>query len=99
WNQIADAVEQAADGALSAVYMLRHRLDHDAIRAVRDAVVAEVQSEAVRIREEVLAGELGTWALETRKRQAADLRNKVLLYEDLLSVGLKDLHLVVDEAD
>jgi hypothetical protein len=99
WTRIADAVEQAADGALSAVYMLRHRLDHDAIRAVRDAVVSEVHSEAIRIRDEVLGGELGGRALETRKKQAADLRQKVLLYEDLLSVGLKGLHRAVDEAD
>lgn len=99
WCRIGEAVENAADGALSAVYMLRHRLDHDAVRAVRDAVVAEVQAESVRIKDEILAGELGSRALETRKKQAADLRDKVLLYEDLLSVGLKGLHRAVDEAD
>jgi len=99
WGQVALAVENSADGALSAVYLLRHRLDHDAVRAVRDAVVAEVQAEAVRIRDEVLAGELGGRALETRKKQAADLRAKVVLYEELLSVGLTGLHQAVDEAD
>jgi hypothetical protein len=99
WARVAEAVEQAADGAFSAVYLLRHRLDHDAVRAVRDAVVAEVHAEAGRIKDEVLAGELGGRALETRQKQAADLRRKVLLYEDLLSVGLKGLHRAVDEAD
>ena len=99
WARIALAVENAADGALSAVYVLRHRLDHDAVRAVRDAVVAEVQAEATRIRDDVLAGELGGRALETRQQQAADLRSKVLLYEELLNVGLKGLHRAIDEAD
>jgi hypothetical protein len=99
WGRIARSVEIAADGALSAIYMLRHQLDHDAVRAVRDAVVAEVQSEANRIKGEVLAGELGSRALETRKTQATDLRQKVLLYEELLSVGLKGLHRAIDEAD
>ena len=99
WARIANAIENSADGALSAVYILRHRLDHDSVRAVRDAVISEVQAEANRIRDEVLAGELGGRALETRKKQAADLREKVLLYEDLLSVGLKGLHRVIDEAD
>jgi hypothetical protein len=61
--------------------------------------VAEVQSEANRIKGEVLAGELGSRALETRKTQATDLRQKVLLYEELLSVGLKGLHRAIDEAD
>ena len=81
------------------MYVLRHRLDADAVRAVRDAVVAEVQAEADRIRDEVAAGDLGGRALETRKKQAAELRDKVLLYEDLLSVGLPGLHTAVDQAD
>ena len=53
--------------AASAVYLLRHRMDADAVRAVRDAVVAEVQGEAARIRDEVQTGDLGGRALETRK--------------------------------
>jgi hypothetical protein len=99
WGRVARSVEIAADGALSALYVVRHRMDQDAVRAVRDAVVTEVQAEAARIKEDVLTGELGGRALETRKKQAADLRDKVLLYEDLLSMGLKGLHRAVDEAD
>jgi hypothetical protein len=99
WGRVARSVEIAADGSLSAVYMLRHQLDADAVRAVRDAVVAEVQAEAVRIKADVLTGELGNRALETRKTQATDLRHKVLLYEELLSIGLKGLHRAIDEAD
>jgi hypothetical protein len=97
--RFAQAVEESADGRPSAVYVLRHRLDADAIRAVRDAVVAEVHTEASRIREDVLGGELGSRALETRQRQAGELREKVLMYEELLSVGLNSLHRAVDEAD
>jgi hypothetical protein len=99
WADVARAVEQAAEGRPSAVYVLRHRLDADAVRAVRDAVVGEVEAEAARICAEVAAGELGGRALETRKKQAADLRQKVLLYEDLLSLGLAGLHRAVDQAD
>ena len=99
WAAAGHAAEQAAEGRPSAVYVLRHRLDADAVRAVRDAVVTEVQGEAARICEEVSTGDLGGRALETRKKQAADLRQKVLLYEDLLSLGLAGLHLAVDRAD
>jgi hypothetical protein len=96
---VARAVELAADSRASAVYLLRHLFDRDAIRAVRDAVVTEVQSEAERICTEVAAGDLGTRALEARKKQASDLRSKILLYEDLLAVGLQGLHTAVDNAD
>jgi hypothetical protein len=99
WARVGRAVEAAADGGASAVYLLRHRLDAEAVRAVRDAVVAEVQGEAERIRTEVTGGQLGGRALETRQGQAADLRAKVLLYEDLLNVGLAGLHQAVDAAD
>jgi hypothetical protein len=99
WVEVAGAVERAADGRPSAVYLLRHKLDADAVRAVRDAVVTEVQAEATRICNEVAAGDLGGRALETRKKQAAELREKVLLYEDLLSLGLSGLHQAVDRAD
>ena len=99
WAAAGHAAEQAAEGRPSAVYVLRHRLDADAVRAVRDAVVTEVRTEAERICEEVTAGDLGGRALETRKKQAADLRQKVLLYEDLLSLGLAGLHQAVDRAD
>jgi hypothetical protein len=99
WAQVAHAAEQASGGRPSAVYMLRHRLDADAVRAVKDAVVQEVQVEASRICDEVTTGELGGRALETRKRQAADLRAKVLLYEDLLNLGLAGLHRAIDQAD
>ena len=99
WARVAVAIEQAAEGRPSAVYILRHRMDADAVRAVRDAVVTEVRAEATRIRSEVDAGELGGRALETRRRQVADLRDKVNLYEDILSVALTGLHDAVDEAD
>jgi hypothetical protein len=99
WAEVARAVESSAEGKPSAVYLLRHCLDIDAVRAVRDAVVAEVRSEANRIQEEVASGELGGRALAGRKKQARELRDKVLLYEDLLSVGLADLHVAVDHAD
>jgi hypothetical protein len=100
WAGVARAVEAAADGGRpAAVYLLRHRLDADAVRAVRDAVVAEVRAAAEQVRAEVATGELGGRALTARQQQAAELRAKVLLYEDLLAVGLADLHAAVDAAD
>ena len=99
WASVALAVEAASTGRPSAVYVIRHPLDAEAVRAVRDAIVTEVQTEAKRIVEDVNTGELGERALDTRRTQAATLRDKVLLYEDLLSVGLAGLHQAIDVAD
>jgi hypothetical protein len=81
------------------VYVLRHRMDADAVRAVRDAVVAEVQAEATRIHDEVMTGELGGRGLQTRRARAGQLREKISLYEHLLDVGLEGLRAAVDQAD
>jgi hypothetical protein len=95
----AGAVERAAENRPSSVYLLRHRLDRDAVRAVRDSVVHEVRAEADRICAEVTGGDLGARALEARQKHAGELRQKVLLYEELLSVGLRGLHAAIDQAD
>ena len=63
-----------------------------------DGIGPEVTAEARRITDGVQTGELGARALETRRRQAGDLRDKVLLYEDLLAVGLAGLHEAVSAA-
>jgi hypothetical protein len=46
-----------------------------------------------------VTGELGMKALDTRRKQAGELRKKVLLYEELLDTGLAGLHEAVDRAD
>src|SRR5262249_17333250 len=98
WPRAVSAVESAAEGKPSTVYVLRHRLDADAVRAVRDAIVAEVQAESARIHDEVVGGELGSRALETRRSEAGQLRQKIALYEGLLNVGLEGLYHAVDRA-
>jgi hypothetical protein len=99
WQQAARAVEVSGEGRANAVYVLRHRMDADAVRVVRDAVVAEVQAEATRIHDEVMTGELGGRGLQTRRARAAQLREKINLYEHLLDVGLEGLRAAVDQAD
>jgi hypothetical protein len=99
WLLIARAVEQSAHQGKSSVYLLRHPMDAEAVRAIQDAIIAEVESDAARIHDEVMTGELGERALETRRQQARELCQKINLYEDLLNTGLGQLHQVVDKAD
>jgi hypothetical protein len=99
WEQAARATEKAAYGRPHACYRMRVAMDADAVRAVRDAVCAEVLADATRIRDEVLAGGLGGRALETRRQQALELRDKVQLYEGLLDTGLARLREAVDAAE
>jgi hypothetical protein len=99
WQRVAQAVENAGVGRPHCVYLLRHQMDADAIRAVRDAIVAEVSTEAARLDREVAAGDLGERGLENRKVQAEELRRKIQQYEDILGCGLDSLHAAVDQAE
>lgn len=99
WQQAARVVEAAGVGRPNCVYLLRHRMDQDAIRAVRDAIVTEVTLEAARIDREVASGGLGERGLENRKVQAEELRRKIHQYEDLLGGGLESLHAAVDQTE
>ena len=99
WQRIALATEVSAVHRPSAVYLLRHQLDASAIRAVREAVLNDVQAETQRICDEITSGQLGSRALETRQRQAGELRHKVLLYEDILNVTLDNLHAAVERTE
>lgn len=98
WEKVCHAVEAAAVGS-SCCYMIRHEMDADALRAVRDAIVAEVKAETSRIEAEIDSGELGDRAIERRKDQAQALREKIMVYEETLHVALTELHEVVDKAE
>jgi hypothetical protein len=99
WRDVVRAVEASGVGRPHCVYTLRHPMDADAVRAVRDAIVAEVSTEAARIDREIIAGGLGERALESRRAQAEELRRKIAEYEELLGGGLEALHVAVDRAE
>ena len=52
-----------------------------------------------RLKEEIQSGGLGERAVEGRRGQAAELRQKVELYEGLLNVGLSELKKACEEAE
>lgn len=99
WNRVAQVVEDASVGRLSAVYLLRNIMDGDACRAVMDSVIAEVKTAAEGIDREIREGKLGVRGLEHRETMAQELRKKVSEYEDLLGVELVRLHEIVDQTE
>lgn len=98
WQAISQAFETAAEGR-AVVYRVEHDLSPEAVVAIRDGLVGEVMSEARRLHEEIMSGELGDRALETRKNEAAALRDKVSEYERILGVGLAHLKKTLDSVE
>ena len=99
WRQIAGIVEQSGQKGTNKCYLIRHRMDEDAIRAVRDAVVLEIESETAAVAADVATGTLGKRALEYRQDLAIRLRAKIKDYETILGRGLDSLHGQLDQVE
>jgi len=99
WEAAMEGVEYAADGGKATCYVIRHQLDAASVRAVRDGLVTEVNTEVARLTEEIQSGDLGERAIKSRKQEAAQLRNKVAEYERILGVGLEQLRKALDEVE
>jgi hypothetical protein len=104
WRGVAGVVEASARKTArtknpSTVYLIRHDMDVDSVRAVRDAVVSELTTDVDRIRREIQSGELGERALHGRTREALGLCNKLKEYEQILGVGLDAMRKQIEEVE
>jgi hypothetical protein len=99
WLSVKDVIESAAHVGKNGVYIVRHELDHDAIQCVQDAIVTEIEGAVKRIGKEIMEDELGERALENRRAEAMQLREKIGQFESILSIGLGQLHKAVDNTE
>ncbi len=93
WRLVCDAVEACETNSSTkcCMYMVKHRLDADEVRAIRDGLMEEVSSRARAIQEAVCSGHLKEKGLETRASEARALRAKIREYEKILMLGLDSL--------
>lgn len=98
WEAVARATEVAACKGTSRLYLLRHLMDADACRAIRDAVQTEILAEAKRLEAELVdpTVDLGERALSHRGRLCIDLKDRIKSFEELLGESLASLHQAVD---
>lgn len=99
WRGIGKEIQAACAKGATTLYTLTVLKDEDAVRAVRDAITAEIEEQATAIMDDVMKGTLGERALDTRKSQAIELRKKIAMYEDLLETGLGALTALADKAE
>lgn len=98
YKRLCRVVEQAALGQQTCVYQISHHFDADSIRAVRDALLTEIDNEAEQIIKDVDSGELGERALKSRAERAEELKDKVAHFERILNESLSTATQVADKA-
>jgi len=98
WQAVSEVVERASVGGRNSIYRITHALDAEAIRAVRDALLAQVNDECEVLIKEVDSGELGEAALKNRALSAESLQRKVSEYERILGERLMDAADIAEKA-
>lgn len=98
WREVGQAVELCAEHKAHKLYTMRQLMDADAARAIRDSIEQELLTEARRIHEEVMSGELGERALESRRVLVEDLAEKAREYETIIGQSLSHLREALDKS-
>lgn len=92
WAEICGIFEGAAVAAGDTkVYVMRTAKDADAMRAIRDGVIGDLESQAARIAEEISGGQLGERALKSRIEEGQQLLDLLATYEEILDDGLEEV--------
>lgn len=92
WHDIAEVMEAAAitKGDI-AVYALKTTNDESALRAIKDGIADEVKRVTDAIMGDLMSGELGVRALESRKEEAIALAKRLKEYEAIIGETLTDI--------
>jgi hypothetical protein len=106
WTRIANVFEQASaqadkDGnpaSPNAIYVLKVIADEQMVRAVGDALTAEIAAELAQIEEDVADGDLKEQACVSRLKRVGALESKVKRYETAFASPLTVLHEAVERA-
>ncbi len=96
WEAVGEAVKTSHEG--NEVYRLMMKTDPETMRAVRDAIVREVNAEAQTIATRLAEG-LGERGLETSRNRALALHDRITEYEGHLNATLSDLHQTVKNVE
>lgn len=96
WDKISRAAEAASLHGNTTIHTLRNVMDASAIKAVRDAIVAEANAAAEVLTEEINSGRHGPKRLRTKERDAVAMIEKVERYEAMLDVALGDVRKTLD---
>ncbi len=96
WTQVTEALTQFS---CHLVYRLPTLKTKDAVRAVVDSLTTEVDAQVSKATGEVISGDLGIRALNTKASFARTLGSKIKQYEDMLGIELGKLAASVDRLD
>jgi len=99
FETVATYVEETGQAeSANRVYLLKTAMDAGTVRAVKDAITAEVMSVATQIVQDVQENLVTEDAINRRVMMAGELRQRVSRYESILGEGLTALQQVAQVA-
>lgn len=97
WDDVVESVEAA--GSKNTVHRVKIVMDDAAIKAVKQAIVKELNTASAQIVEEIKAGNLKEETLAARKAKALELRERCREYESILNTELSECHAIIGVAE
>jgi hypothetical protein len=94
WATYARIVEKAGTGTM--VHVMQTAADASSLRAIKEGILADIQSDVDQIMKDIETGDLHEAALEAREARADSLRKRLLEYEGILGETLGDMRKVLD---
>ncbi len=88
WKQMIGALREASSHVVIEIPAMR---SDEAVEAILDSVMREVESEVVHVEDELSEGSLGSRGITSRVAHASVVEEKVAFYEDLLGTRLDSL--------
>lgn len=97
WAAITQIVEAAAPDRDSQVYAMQTACDGETLRAVRDGIATDITDAVGKMTTEIIGGDLGERALESRKTTLAGMMDKLAEYESIVGETLVALRTKLSE--
>ena len=91
FQEAAKAFEEASEDSSNIIYFQTTAMDDDLRRTVVDSLKRSISNEVSTMEEDVMTGDLGKRAIKTKKERCAKLRARVIGYQKMFSVTLKEL--------
>jgi hypothetical protein len=96
WEALAQAIELA--GAKNKLFALRTIFDENSACAIREALATEIAREAKTINDTLTDPESGKRAAANARKNASNLRDKIIAYEGAFTMSLEDLKTQLTQA-
>lgn len=98
WADCSQKIKDSSASGTHDIYSLKYNMDENGVRAIRDALIREVEQECSDIIDKMTSPDIGQRAKNSIMKYSASLLDKVTEYEKILQEAMPNLKDLIDQA-